>query len=153
MELQLQTIERTPVATVGRLSEIQGDTVIDLAYTLEDAIRRVKIKNETCIPEGTYDLAIRRDTPMANYYDKRFKDDGVVHDGMLWLLDVPNYTNVYIHIGNYTRDTAGCILVGTKYAVDADVCTVQYSKVAYLSVYPRIHAAVLAGDCRLTVIR
>ena len=33
---------------------------------------------------------------------------------MLWLQEVPNFTNILIHIGNTIKDTMGCILIGME---------------------------------------
>jgi hypothetical protein len=71
---------------------------------LEDAVRDVKIKNVTAIPKGTYEVAIT--------FSNRFKQL------MPLLLNVPNYEGVRIHWGNYSKDTEGCLLVGSTKAVN-----------------------------------
>lgn len=69
-------------------------------YTLEDKIRDVKIKHETCIPEGTYNIILN--------LSQRFKT-------ILPLLqNVPQFEGIRIHAGNTTEDTSGCILVGSN---------------------------------------
>ena len=75
--------------------------------TLEDTFRHDKKAGVTRIPAGTYEIILRHDSPMAN----RYKDTHGT-DGMLWLQNVPEFTYVYIHIGNYAENTEGCILVG-----------------------------------------
>lgn len=61
-------------------------------------IRRVKVKGETAIPVGryqitwTYSLRFRRMLPLLN--------------------GVPGYEGIRIHSGNKARDTEGCILCG-----------------------------------------
>jgi len=77
--------------------------------TLEDPSRYQKIPGKTRIPAGTYDLTLRRKSPMADRYRERF---GQQHYGMIWLQDVPDFQWVYFHIGNDAEDTEGCILVG-----------------------------------------
>jgi hypothetical protein len=64
------------------------------------------------------------------------------HKGMLWLQDVPDFEDVYMHIGNYPRDTEGCILVGTSAGSDE----INSSTAFYTQFYPPIAAAILAGD-------
>lgn len=61
-------------------------------------IKAKKIKGETAIPLGCYQVAYT--------YSPRFKK-------MLpLLLDVPGYEGIRIHSGNKAKDTEGCILCG-----------------------------------------
>ena len=68
----------------------------------------------SCIPVGTYDGILRYD-----------KTDG----WRIQLENVPNRTGVQIHMGNYTRQIEGCILVGTNAKIDN--CSVHNSSAAY----------------------
>lgn len=52
----------------------------------------------SCIPRGTYE-----------YFKKISASNGLV----LELKDVPSRTYIQIHSGNFTRNTKGCILVGS----------------------------------------
>lgn len=70
-------------------------------YTLEDKIRDLKVKHETCIPEGKYKVKITM--------SERFKTNLPI------LLNVPNFEGIRIHAGNTIADTSGCILVGSKF--------------------------------------
>jgi len=66
-------------------------------YTLEPPFLDNK-KNESCIPTGTYGL--------VPYDSSRL--------GKCFLVkDVPNRTDILIHVGNFIDETTGCILVGT----------------------------------------
>lgn len=75
-----------------------------ICNTLEDKVRDLskekKIKNETAIPAGVYDVILN--------YSPRFK--GIYPR----LLNVPYFTGILIHKGNSAEDSSGCILVGTK---------------------------------------
>ena len=74
-----------------------------ICYTLELAWLW-NINNVSCVPPGHYGGHIRHD-----------KADG----WRIQLSGVPGpRTGVQIHIGNYPRDTVGCVLVGTSYAAD-----------------------------------
>jgi hypothetical protein len=103
MQLRLR---REPTL-LGRVT--LGDLFVDeqwQCYTLEDAVREVpgipvfewKVQDETAIPFGAYRLGLV-DSP-------KFGPDTIT------LLDVPGFTNVRIHQGNFPEDTDGCILVG-----------------------------------------
>jgi hypothetical protein len=83
MELILKRKIEVNNAVIGQLF-IDGKFI---CYTLEDKIRDVKIKHETCIPAGKY--------PIVMTMSQRFKM-------VLPLLqNVPNFDSIRIHAGNY----------------------------------------------------
>lgn len=89
---------------------------VPFCMTLEDTFRHEKIKDETRIPSGRYEIKMRHGSPMSEKYRLKYGTDG-----MIWLQDVPGFQWVYIHIGNDERDSSGCILVGrstTRLVVD-----------------------------------
>lgn len=106
MDLLLRRIYRGAKYTIGRLyidgvyfCDTLEDTDRDLKQTddVKD-IRRRKIKGQTAIPLGTYNVILNR--------SNRFKK-------ILPLLEsVPCYEGVRIHSGNTHVDTDGCVLVG-----------------------------------------
>ena len=67
-----------------------------------------KVKGETRIPTGRYQVLLRNEGRMTKRYAKRFS----FHQGMLWLQDVPDFQFIYIHVGNKDDDSEGCLLVG-----------------------------------------
>ncbi len=56
--------------------------------------------------------------------------------------DVPNYTGVLIHWGNYAKDTEGCVLVGFTQAKDF----IGRSRDAFESVFNLIQGAIDKGE-------
>lgn len=97
MTLILQRTHEVGDTTFGKL--LLNDSTF-LNYTLEDKIRKEKIKHQTAIPSGTYEVIINKSV--------RFKQL------MPLLLNVPNFEGIRIHKGNTTEDTSGCIVVGDK---------------------------------------
>ena len=85
----------------GAIGFTHGQLFVDGAFfcdTLEDEERKVKIEHETAIPVGAYKVIIN--------YSNRFKRL------MPLLLDVPNFTGVRIHNGNFAKHSSGCVLTG-----------------------------------------
>lgn len=109
-------------------------------FILEDELRRVKIRGETAIPAGRYEIKLRTNSArFEKKYSRRFPG---LHEGMLWLQDVPNFTDVYIHIGNDDGDTDGCPLTGEVPQVYPDgEFTVGRSTAAYKRLYKKVIAA------------
>lgn len=134
MLITLHRMVVTLNSTIGHL------TVDDFSCnTLEDAPHEIKIHGETCIPAGQYQIKLRTQGTKTIAYAKRYPN---MHKGMLWLQDVPNFEFVYIHIGNFPRDTEGCILVGLGTGKDA----ITGSASAYEALYPRVLAAIERGE-------
>lgn len=86
----------TEESTMGKLF-LNGEEFCD---TLELAWKDNQ-KNISCIPAGEYDARLRlpRESATRDY----------IH---LLVKDVPNRSYILFHIGNTTKDTQGCILVG-----------------------------------------
>lgn len=97
MELKLNRIFLGSSATIGEL--LVNDKY--LCDTLEDRVRPEgeKIYGKTAIPEGMYEVKLT--------HSPRFKK--ILPE----ILNVPNFSGIRIHTGNSSKDTEGCILVGT----------------------------------------
>ena len=121
MKLTLKRIARKEGYTIGKLYIDDAyfcDTLEDKDRGLEqamplDMIKRIKVKGETAIPTGTYELSMRHISPKYSR-KKAFAFTGGV---MPRLLNVPGYEGVLIHSGNTAADSEGCILVGENKAV------------------------------------
>jgi hypothetical protein len=113
-------------------------------YTLEDAFHVVKIPGETRIPNGTYKVILRNYGGHHQRYKVKFPD---IHKGMLQVMDVPNYTDILIHIGNDEDDTEGCLLVGDKSITNIQSSgRIESSTIAYKRIYPIIANAIDSGE-------
>lgn len=131
MKLQIKRTNFTDKSTVGELY-INDEF---FCYTLEDVVREEKIKNETAIPAGEYEITIT--------YSPRFKRY------LPLLHDVPNFSGVRIHPGNTARDTEGCILVGMTKSTDF----IGNSRAAFNKLYPMLTHASQSGEKLILNIR
>ena len=100
-DIHLKTIKQDD-CTIGMLTLDDNDF---RCFTLELPDKDNK-SNVSCIPAGTY-----------NYYKRESPSNGYVIE----LQDVVGRSYIQIHKGNYTRQIAGCILVGDSIAdIDKD---------------------------------
>ena len=82
-----------------------------------------KVHSKTCIPYGTYTVRLS--------YSNRFKR--ILPE----VLNVPHFLGIRLHSGNSSKDTEGCILVGTKSKGD----WVTASRVAFNKLYKLLQTA------------
>lgn len=107
-EYILQRLSDNRESTVGVLFKITTTPFLQ-GYTLEDEYRETKVKGETRIPAGRYEVVIHKaDTPLTLKYRSKYN----WFKYHLMLKDVPGFQGIYIHIGNKGDNTDGCILVG-----------------------------------------
>lgn len=120
--------------TLGKLS-INGEF---FCYTLEDIDRQMedggeKVPGDTCIPRGMYEIIVN--------YSQRFRRD------MPLLLNVPDFSGIRIHNGSFVADTEGCLLVGSKYATQADGSLILLnSKATFAKLYDVLDASYDRGQ-------
>lgn len=121
MYIQLVRERFTDKTTIGRMF-VNGTFE---CYTLEDKDRYLedggeKVYGKTAIPRGTYEIELT----MSNRFKK-----------ILPLLkNVPYFTGVRIHTGNFAEDTDGCILVGTTDGDDF----IGHSRDAFNALYEKM---------------
>lgn len=129
MKLTLKRVYFGDTFTIGQLY----DESKFVCYTLEDKVREVigepveqwKVQNHTAIPKGVYPVTITMST--------RFRIR------LPLLMNVPGFTGVRIHTGNSSKDTEGCILVGSTW--DGKSGWIGSSKVAFSILFPMIEQA------------
>lgn len=140
MELKVVRFASDSESTLGIMS-IDG---VEECFTLEDEKRTVKVHGETRIPAGRYEVKFRTvESAKTLQYRKRFPTWFKWH---LELQGVPNFQNVYIHIGNTDKDSEGCILVGKTYTINKNGAdTIGQSAVAFEAFYGKVSAALKAG--------
>jgi Family of unknown function (DUF5675) len=140
VELDLWRYSGGEVSTLGLLFETTNTREL-ICFTCEDAYQVTKIAGRTRIPAGRYEITLRTEGGMHARYSRAF---ATMHKGMLWIRNVPGFVWVYLHVGNDADDTEGCVLVG----MDRDERSrrVLRSREAYRLLYPRIVAAIEAGE-------
>lgn len=111
-------------STIGKL-DVDG---VFQCFTLEDAVRDVKIPGSTAIDYGRY--------PVEVTFSNRFQRD------LPLLVGVPNFSGVRIHPGNNANDTEGCILVGLDHGNNV----IGRSREAFSLLFPLIQKSISEGD-------
>ncbi len=144
------TLERTGTfdhptrgdGTLGQMS-IDGER---FCVTLEDEFRNLyeKVKGETRIPPGRYPVRKREVlSGLTKRYRANKKLKGIF-DFHIQICDVPFFENVYIHIGNFSKNTDGCVLVGEKALPEEGMIT--NSTNVYIKFYQLVTAALDRGE-------
>ena len=118
---------------------VEGKLYIDgvfECFTVEDADRKLetggtKVQNLTAIPKGEYRVVMSR----SNRFKKVLPE----------VLNVPGFTGVRIHAGNSSKDTEGCIIVGSVNTKEDDDW-VGGSVVAMSRLLPKLAKAFKAGE-------
>ncbi|GGH18266.1 hypothetical protein FAZ19_11795 [Sphingobacterium alkalisoli] len=146
------------ILVVKRIRQGKNSTLSELfidgkffCYGLEDSIREVKIKGATAIPAGKYKLELNTYGAMNARYKKRFPD---LHRGMIEIKHIPNFSYVYIHIGNNIGDTSGCLLVGDSYKQEKDKdkdYVLTKSAKAYKRLYSLLIGSVAEGEAWIEI--
>lgn len=103
------------------------------AFCLEDAPNAVKVKGETRIPAGFYELAIRKIEPITD----SLKRHRIAYANLPWfnahpnwyhieVTKVPNYSAILVHSVGDDKDTMGCL--GPGYLFDISLPNDQQAK-------------------------
>ncbi len=78
------------------------DRGLDNSMTLEK-IKSIKQYGETAIPTGVYEAEIYQSPS---------------HGTVILLKDVKGFSMIEIHVGNFPKDSLGCLLVGSSHGTD-----------------------------------
>ena len=131
MRLTLIRIVNRPTYCIGKLY-IDGkwfcDTLEDVDRGLDDSmdektIRELKIKAQTAIPTGIYQVLLT--------YSPKYKKI------MPLVNNVKGYSGIRIHSGNTAKDTEGCLLVGKN----KEVGKVLESRATFNALFKRLQQA------------
>lgn len=145
MKLKVLRFSSEKDSTHGLLFEDSDIGLLFMAYTLEDEHRVLKVKGETRIPAGIYNINFRHEGGFNERYKKRFQS---IHKGMLEICEVPAFKYVLIHCGNTDEHTAGCLLVGDSQENNKIIKDgfIGKSTNAYKRIYPDIAKELIKGN-------
>ena len=121
--------EETTLSKTTKVCDTLEDTFRLLPKTCPNTPKSIgcdckeKVHGKTCIPYGTYTVRLS--------YSNRFKR--ILPE----VLNVPHFLGIRLHSGNSSKDTEGCILVGTKSKGD----WVTASRVAFNKLYKLLQTA------------
>lgn len=138
MEITVKEIGTLPNSTASQMF-VDGKLI---CFVIEDGMRETKIPGETRIPGGRYLLAKRTHGGFFQKYRQNHR-----HDFAIEVLNVPNFKDILIHIGNTALDTRGCLLVNSGIMIGnkGEYSGIE-STTAYLSFYAMIRTAFNRGE-------
>lgn len=117
------------------------------AYTLEDTHQDEKNHGNTRIPQGVYPLQLNRNvTGLTQTYRNKFS----WFDFHVEIKEIPNFSLVYIHIGNTHIDTKGCVLIADGVNAADPQKMISHSRLAFERFYKTIHP-LLNSNRKLTI--
>ena len=130
MEITVIRKYKLPTYTIGKLyidGEYFCDTVEDKDRNLYqgmdlDWIKREKVYGETAIPYGRYKVTLKVQSPKFKGKKQYAKCDAYIPR----LENVPGFEGILVHIGNYAKDSYGCILLGENKVKGAVVNSTEW---------------------------
>jgi hypothetical protein len=157
MRLLLNRLYDSGTDTIGVMFYRDKFREIKYIYTLEDEYRLSKIRGETRIPEGFYEITLRTHGRFYERYSKSSIEAiryFTQKHGVLELNSVPNFDSILIHCGNTHLDTAGCLLVGDTVNNNSETeGFISYSMNAYARLVEAVGYWLDAGETYLIEIR
>ena len=123
MDILLKRIARKPKYTIGKLyvdGKYVCDTIEDTDRGLNDNmsledIKKKKIKHQTAIPVGKYQVTINQVSPKFSQKEFYYKN---ANKGKLpRLLNVKGFDGILIHCGTNQDSSSGCLIVGENKVV------------------------------------
>lgn len=140
MEIKSERVQKSPNATLSVLfvnnreyGYVLEDTDRGLVQSMPlDEIHRIKVPSRTAIPVGRYRVAFT--------WSNRFKRE------MIILIDVPGFSGIRSHAGNWHTNTEGCLLPGLKYGLENGDFMVGDSRKACIQLDKAVLAALDAGE-------
>lgn len=133
MNITINQIGHTPNSTASML-------YIDnrpFSFTIEDGFRDKKVKHETRIPAGRYQIKKRTEGRFYELYKKKWG-----HKFVPEFVDVPGFLYILFHAGNKIIDTSGCVLPNRYVGIGTDG---NYEGLDSQSVYKLLYSLIDAA--------
>lgn len=112
-------------STFGKVEVLDGNLKVVWTGSSMERPWKDNKNGESCIPAGLYKLKKRVSPIVDKTSGGEFKEGWEV-------TDVQGRTFIMFHVGNYVRNSDGCVLIGTKIAVhDTEGFMVTSSKAAF----------------------
>ena len=154
MKLLLKRIARREKYTIGKLyldGKYVCDTIEDKDRGLTDKmttseILKKKIKSQTAIPTGTYQLTINVVSP--KFSKKEFYIKNANGGRVPRLLNVPGYEGILMHCGVNENSSAGCLIVGYNTIVGK----VTNSQQAFIKLYGLLKKAKVGEKITIEIV-
>lgn len=152
MEIKIKRIAKRPLYTIGRVyinGQYVCDSIEDKDRGLTDSmtesqIKKIKIKDQTAIPTGTYNLTMKVKSvrfSQKDYYKKYC-------NGYLPRIEnVKGFSGILMHRGTDQNSSSGCIILGYNTIVGK----VTNSQKAFETVYRMLKSASDKGE-KITII-
>lgn len=122
-QMILRRIAENEDGVFGVLIDVKDNQNIPFAVTVEPNWRDNQ-KNISCIPIGSY-ICKRRLYNRRGYWTFE-------------ITDVPNRSNVLIHIGNDEDDTEGCVLVAEQFGMLESKTAILHSSLGFSEFMDRL---------------
>lgn len=105
-------------------------------YTLEDTYHQVKVPGDTRVPAGIYQVGFsKEETSLTKKYRDLYPDWFTYH---IEIMNVPEFSSIYIHNGGDYRDTEGCLLVSDSLSAGSSSTVLTNSKNTFKRIYQKL---------------
>ena len=140
MNLELKRFSSQSDSTLGLLF-VDGEFE---CFVLEDESRDVKVKGETRIPCGSYDIKKRK---VLSGLTKKYRAKFDWFDYHFEIQDVKNFNYVYLHIGNDTSNSDGCLLLNDGIKSNAHGLSQNNNGSSSTSAFKRLYQKMSKNEC------
>lgn len=147
MKVTLKRIAKKDKYTIGKVyidDQYICDSIEDKDRGLTDSmsldqIKKIKVKDQTAIPSGTYDITMNVQSPsfVKKQYYKQYCNGKLPR-----ILNVKGFDGILLHRGTDQNSSSGCIILGYNTIVGK----VTNSQKAFEIVYTKLKAASNKGE-------